>query len=311
MKIKSLITFVGTNDGNKEKDGAILTVFKSLNFDELYLFWSGKETESENEFSKIAEYVKSKIEQRQKNISVIIHKLEIENPIDHNEIYPKLLELCRSLPKSRDYTGAIASGTPTMQVCWILMAESGDFKIKLIRSNEPKFGRGLITEIKLGTGLPRIQKLEKEIKVFLKDKLKNAPNIILNLQKRQIRINDQLLLVSPIEYSYYIYFIKRAFEEKELLEVDIAIMPEEFYKKILEIHRTSFPQADSNRQISEIYKGINTSTFRSNISKLNKKIAEIIPDDSINQYYQISSQGSRFFKKYGIILSKNKIIIKK
>lgn len=67
MKIKSLITFVGINDGNKEKDGAILTVFKSLNFDELYLIWTVKENEDGNNFSKITDYVKTKIKQNSEN----------------------------------------------------------------------------------------------------------------------------------------------------------------------------------------------------------------------------------------------------
>lgn len=302
MKIKSLITFVGTNDGKKEKDGAILTVFKSLKFDELYLIWTGKSGESENDFSRIAEYVKSKIEQRQKNISVIIQKLEIENPIDHNEIYPKLLELCRSLPKSRDYTGAIASGTPAMQVCWILMAESGDFKIKLIRSNEPKFGREIITEIKLGTGLPRIKKLENKIRIIRKEIEKKLKPVEINIKNAKCKIDNKILSLTNIEFCYYLYFLKRADFGKEHLSVTNNMPGEIFIKEINDNYKKLYPE--STRNFNE------KTSFQSNVSKINKKIKELIDDSKIAEYYQIRSEGNRGKKSYFIGLKKGLIKIK-
>lgn len=57
-----------------------------------------------------------------------------------------------------------------MQVCWILMAESGDFPVDLIRSNESKFGGQFVTPVKLGTGLPRIIRLQEEVKTLTKEK---------------------------------------------------------------------------------------------------------------------------------------------
>lgn len=187
------------------------------------------------------------------------------------------------------------------------MAESGDFKIKLIRSNEPRFGKPLVTEVILDTSLPQIKRLKEEKKLLIKDKLKTAPVLCVDRKHKEIKIGKNVLKLSPIEYSYYIYFINRTFKSNAYLETDIATMPEEFYKDIINIHRKSFPQADSIRMASEIAKGISTSTFRSNISKLNKKIKSIFLDNSLNQYYQITSHGSRFYKKYGIELPKEKI----
>ncbi|MFZ4589364.1 MAG: RNA repair transcriptional activator RtcR family protein [Ignavibacteria bacterium] len=309
----SLISFVGTNDrgtDNKggKSDGAIITALKERKFNVLHLIYNPTESGNTN-FYDIAVRVKNEALKKKcfSKENIFLHSFECENVTDHNDIYPKLLKLCESLPKGIEYTAAIASGTPAMQVCWILMAESGDFKIKLIRSNEPRFGKPLVTEVILDTSLPQIKRLKEEKKLLIKDKLKTAPVLCVDRKHKEIKIGKNVLKLSPIEYSYYIYFINRTFKSNAYLETDIATMPEEFYKDIINIHRKSFPQADSIRMASEIAKGISTSTFRSNISKLNKKIKSIFLDNSLNQYYQITSHGSRFYKKYGIELPKEKI----
>jgi sigma54-dependent transcription regulator len=56
-------------------------------------------------------------------------ELEIPGVTDHNQIYVELKNYCDRLNNAdnRSYTAAISSGTPDMQVCWILLAEYGDF----------------------------------------------------------------------------------------------------------------------------------------------------------------------------------------
>jgi len=284
---KALISFVGTNDKGTENngiksEGAILTALKERKFDNLHLFWNPTKSGNVN-FYDIAVYVRDTAVKKKyfNKDRIILHPFECENVTDHNEIYPKLLNLCNSLPKGIEYTAAIASGTPAMQVCWILMAESRDFKMKLIRSNEPRFGKPLVTEIKLDTGLPQIIKLKEEKKLLIKDKLKSAPLLYVDKKRKEIKIGKAIMMLSPIEYSYYIYFINRAMKDIKFLETDISTMPDEFYNEVLYIHRKSFPQADANRQSSERIKGISTSTFRSNISKLNKKIKDVFSDNTI------------------------------
>lgn len=161
-----LLSFVGTNDAGKlrgENDGAVLTVFKKRKFDEVHLIWNTSEAKNVS-FEQIAKYVKDEIIKRKYCSNVRPHRFDCDDVTDHNEIYPKLLAFCNSLgtTEGRKFTAAIASGTPAMQVCWILMAESGDFPLELIRSNEPRFGKAPVTPIRLGTGLPRIIRLEQE-----------------------------------------------------------------------------------------------------------------------------------------------------
>ena len=302
-----LITFVGNNDFNLDKDGAVLTVFKKRKFDEVHLLWNVSEYKN---FFEIASYVRKEIEKRKYCKKVITHSFDCEDVTDHNEIYPKLLEICKSInSKDKKFTAAIASGTPSMQACWILMAESGDFPLKLIRSDEAKFGKPIVREVKLSTSLPRIMRLKEENEELKKERKSLLPSLTINIRKGEIKIGKDELNLSPVEFSYYRYFIERAFKEEEYLRIDIDTVPDEFYKSILKNHRDTFPQADSNRMFSEKNKCITTPTFRSNISKLNKKIKTLFDNNAASYYYLIESKGKRYRKSFGVNLSKEKIRI--
>jgi sigma54-dependent transcription regulator len=143
-KRKVFVSFVGSNDAGKligKDDGAILTALKAFKkVEKVYLLWSPT-----GNFKDIANYLKKEIINNRFCKNVLLHAFDLDNVTDHNEIYPKLLGFCKSnFKENEEVTAAIASGTPAMQVCWILMAESGDYKLKLIRSNEsPDFQKSL------------------------------------------------------------------------------------------------------------------------------------------------------------------------
>jgi len=304
---KVLITFVGSNDFHKDRYGAVLTVFKKKKFDEVHLLWNANEFTN---FYEIAKYVRSEIEKRKYCKNVSIHLFECEDVTDHNEIYPKLLEICRSIyKKENEYTAAIASGTPSMQACWILIAESGDFPMKLIRSVEAKYGRPVVRDVKLNSSLPRILRLKEENEELKIERKNLLPLLKLNISKAEIYIGKEELNLSPVEFSYFRYFLERAYKELEYLRIDIVTVPEEFYNSILKFNRESYPQADTIRMDSEKNKCITTPTFRGNISRLNKKIRTLIDNDARSNYLIIESVGERFKKSYGINLSKEKIKI--
>ena len=304
---KVLLTFVGTNDSYADKDGAVLTVFKKRKFYEVHLLWNPSPFMN---YFQVAKNLKSEIEKRKYCKNVIIHSFECEDVTDHNEIYPKLLNFCNSIKSmSSHYTAAIASGTPSMQACWILLAESGDFPLKLIRSDEAKFGKPIVRDVKLGASLPRIIRLKEENEKLKIEKKKLLQPIKINIRNATIMIGKEELNLSPVEFSYYRYFIERALKEKEYLRIDIDTVPEEFYKSVIDFHRDSFPQADSNRIFSEKNKYISSPTFRSNVSKLNKKIVLTLNDNTFSKYYMIESTGKRFSKSYGVSLPKEKINI--
>jgi len=316
-KKRILITFVGTNDAGKmtgDSDGAILTVFRSRKFDEVRLIWNESKSK-EIDLQKIAKYVKSEMLKRGYCKSVRLHNIELDSVTDHNEIYPKLLAICNKLNPSpeKHFTAAISSGTPAMQVCWILMADSGDFPLELIRSNEPKFGRPFVSAVKLGTGLPRIVRLEKEVQELREEKKQLIPDLIININTGSVRIGNTEIEFSPIEFSYYRYFAERAKSEDPLMRISGIFVPDEFLRSIVRYHSESFPGSDLFRQDlqAKIKKGegLDVRTFRGNISKANKKIQNSIYNEGIINLFRISSFGKRHSTSYGLNITGDKVYI--
>ena len=306
------MSFVGTNDAGKlhnknGNDGAILTVFREKEYDEVHLLYNNPK-QQKSMFQEIAEYVKNEIRARGFCLNVFVHNLPIRNVTDHNEIYPTLLSFCRSLTvdKTTHYTAAIASGTPTMQVCWILIAESGDFPLTLIRSNEPKFGKPYVIPVKLGIGLPKIIRLEEENKTLRKQNEALIPTAKLNIKRGSITIGDKLINLSPIEFSYYRYFAELVKNGSEPLNIIANTISSEFVKTILDYHEQSFKVLDSNR----MFKDIGLQTFRGNVSKTNKAITNALNNPSLATLFHISVDGNRGAKHYSIKLPSNKITIR-
>lgn len=305
-KSEILISFIGKNDAGMldgKPDGAILTALKALKkVDEVYLLWSPNE-----EYKKISSHIKTEIIKRKYAVRVNTIPFDLDDVTDHNEIYPKLLDFCQTnLKHGAEVIAAIASGTPAMQVCWILMAESGDFKLKLIRSNEAKYSKKPVTEIKLSTGLPRII---KRLAAENKDLKKNLPIVTLNITKGELKIGERIIKLSPIEFAYYRYFLERAKQNKVFERFgSTADTPTEFLKKVIEYHKESYPDAylairSSEKSLKE-GRGHDLGTFRSNLSKLNKKIKN--NTDNYN-YFIINKSGLRYKTSYGIDLPPEKI----
>jgi hypothetical protein len=314
---KILLTFVGTNDAGKlngKHDGAILTVFQERSFDEVHLLWNPSKNPEIN-FKSIAQYVSTEITTRGLARKVVLHEFECANVTDHNKIYPQLLSFCRSLGIStkKKYTAAIASGTPAMQVCWILMAESGDFPMELIRSNEPKYGKPLVVPIKLETGLPRILRLEEEKKQLQEEKEDLIPGLVIDVGNGLARIANITLNLSPVEFCYYRYFVEKKLISDEFIRFTGILVPGEFVKKFLLYRKESFPDKDlSARGDSEfLERGIYTTTFRSTISKANTKTHSALKNKSLAKLFEIAVEGKKNSKLYGLRLPKTKIIIKK
>lgn len=306
--IRALLSFVGSNDAGKMlggSDGAVLTVFKQRKFDEVHLFWNTSEARNVS-FEHIAGYLKNELLERGYCNTVLLHRFDCDNVTDHNEIYPKLLDLCRSLKTDgrKEFTAAIASGTPAMQVCWILMAESGDFPVELIRSNEPRFGKAPVTPIRLATGLPRIIRLEQENEFLRKEHRDLIPDLHISISKGAITIAGVQLPLSPVEFCYYRYFAERARDSMEFERFSGIAAPAGFLKKIIAYHRESFPEADLFRKdLEEMMKrgrDLDIRTVRGNISKANKKIRGAISNPSWVRIFEISSEGKKHSLHYGI-----------
>lgn len=312
-----LISFVGTNDAGRltgASDGAVLTVFKKRRFDQVHLLWNPSKG-GKVDFQEIAQYVQSEILGRGYSEAVRLHHFECNDVTDHNEIYPKLLSVCQLIKGQREgkFTAAIASGTPAMQVCWILMAESGDFPLELIRSNEPRFGKPLVTPVKLATGLPRILRLQEENKQLRQEKEALIPSVQIRCNDGSTAIGGTVIPFGPIESVYYRYFADRAKRQEPPERISGRSIPTRFLRQILEYHMESYPEAEASRFDLErmVRKGetLAMETFRGNVSKTNKKIRIAITNPSVAGLFSISAQGVRNSKSYGLLVPPEKIVI--
>lgn len=316
---KTLISFIGSNDsGNLQgkSEGAIFNTLKILKFDEVHMIWieNYKPKENVNKFLKIGNDLKKKLIDKSFCKKIIIDFLDIKNPIDHNEIYPKLLEYCNNLDNSKDirYTAAISSGTPAMQVCWILMAESGDFEVELIRTNEPIFGENIITPIKLGTGLPIIRSMKRKIKSLQKEINEILPELKIYVKSHKILIGDIEIKLSQMEFSYYRYFAEKARRGEDGEYIPHNHLPLNMARSILKYHIESFPHSDSRIDFERDTNGHQETPkarLNENISNIKRKMGGALIGRNITDHYVIRNFGSRKDGNYLIKLDSKKIKI--
>lgn len=314
-----LISFIGSNDAGLMKggeDGAVLTVFRERQFDEVHLLWNRSPKQAIG-YDEIAQHVRGEIIKRGYCSKVILHEFPCKDVTDHNEIYPLLLSQLREIgPKpGSQYTAAIASGTPSMQVCWILIAESGDFPLELIRSNEPRFGRPYVRAVRLGTGLPRILRLEQEKKELVEARDALLPTMVLRISRGSLTIGDTTIPLSPVEFAYYRYFAERCVRGEEAERISGISVPRVFLQKVVTFHKESFPESDQFREpLERMLKSgheLDVRTFRGNISKLNKKIRSSVSNPAVAKMFEIGGGGKRHSRSYGLGIPPTKIRIVK
>ncbi len=306
---KILLSFVGTNDSGRlsgKPDGAVLTALANEKFDEAILLYN-VQTGRVPDFPEIAFHISETARKRKLLRKTELVELPLKDITDHNEIYNLLSGLTSLLPRNEkiQYTAAISSGTPAMQVCWILLAESGDFSkefpLRLIKVKDPKFGKSANVEVKLDSALPQIIRMEQEIKE-LKDEF--LPLAVLNIKKGILHIGKTPIGVTPVEFCYYRYFMQMKKEGILSEHIGGQETPIDFAAKIYEYHEETFPDLDLLREdLRKALKngfGIGITTFRGNVTKLNNKIKSALTGDTVIKHFIIEAEGKRGVKFYGI-----------
>lgn len=315
-----LLSFVGSNDAGKLKgpfDGVILCALTNEKFDEAYLLWN-KSGRKDLDFNKISKYVKDEASKRKLCEKVFIKELPIKDVADHNVVYPKLKEFCDSLikEKSCSYFASISSGTPAMQVCWILLAESGEFSLEhqlnLFRVSDPKFSKPVNIPVRIDTSLPQIKRLKSEVESIKKDLI---PNAVIDVERGQLKIGEIIVALSPMEFCYYRYFAERVMDGLGSEKYSGFWTTRKFLESIYQFHEESFFDLESMRDdIKHLLKDgkeLLLTTFRGNVTKANKKIHRDLDNDTLAKEFEISSEGNRGAKFYGIKASADKIRIVK
>jgi len=137
-----LLTFTGFHDpytkglvGEEQQTGPILSLVGSKSFDHIILF-STPNTEINTSDTKKA------LQSQFPNIDVEIREFSIEDPTNYIPILkglrPHIQEVCSTFKKASYYV-SVASGTPQMHACWILLAASGEIPAHILHVRPHRF----------------------------------------------------------------------------------------------------------------------------------------------------------------------------
>jgi len=139
--MKTLLTFTGFHDpysvgliGDEQQHGPILSLAGAREFDRVILF-STPTTRDHTAATKDA------LEQLHPDLKVLILDAALSDPTDYVAILRVLRRETASLLEQApddEYFVAVASGTPQMHACWVLLASSGELPAKVLHVRPPK-----------------------------------------------------------------------------------------------------------------------------------------------------------------------------
>lgn len=137
--MKILLTFTGFHDpyskglvGEEDQPGPILSLVSQRSFDRIILF------STPNTEKNTAETVAALGERTQ--IEVVF--LPLYDPTDYAAILKELRDKMRQIADEHpgsEYFVAVASGTPQMHACWVLLTSSGEVPAKILHIRPPRF----------------------------------------------------------------------------------------------------------------------------------------------------------------------------
>lgn len=153
--MKILLTFTGFHDpyavglvGQEEQLGPILSLVGTRSFDRVILF-STPGTEKNTQATREA------LRSLHPELTVEVRDLPLADPTDYVAILrglrAHLRDICENTPQAQ-YFIAVASGTPQMHACWVLLAASGEIPAHILHVRPPRFvskDHPLVSEVDL------------------------------------------------------------------------------------------------------------------------------------------------------------------
>ncbi len=154
-KMNILLTFTGFHDpytlgliGGEEVPGPILSLLAVRHFDHIILF------DTPNTRQNTQHTIKA-LKEQYPHMGVAVKDLPLNDPTDYLAILTGLRrhfqEIALTYPGAT-YFIAVASGTPQMHACWLLLAAAGELPATLLHIRPPKFvtaERPLLEEVDL------------------------------------------------------------------------------------------------------------------------------------------------------------------
>lgn len=140
--IKVLLTFTGFHDpffkgtiNNEELPGPIISLLKHKHYDLVILF----DTPGT---AKVTDLTRKAIEYLNKDIKVSVMQVPLKDPTSYEQILtgirsflPKIIDEC----KDASFDISVASGTPQMHSCWLLLSASGEIPSKVVNIRPLRF----------------------------------------------------------------------------------------------------------------------------------------------------------------------------
>ena len=192
-----------------------------IKLDELHIIWQA-------DFESLMNDVAEDLAVLAPHLHVVLHRMELKDPWDFEEVYSKLFDLVSEQkfePEKNDYYIHISTGTHVMQISWFLLNESHHIPGKLLQSHSGnERNRSCFTVIDLN--LARYDKIAKRFAVkqkkdlaFLKSgiatKNKKFNDLIERIERVAIQSSDPILLTGPTgagksQLAKRIYELKKA-----------------------------------------------------------------------------------------------------
>lgn len=148
-----LLTFTGFHDpyfkglvDQEEQPGPILSLLSSHSFDHIFLF-DTPNTE------RVTQETKDAISRLHRDSDVHVLKINLDDPTNYQDIFKGLrvhLPFIIEGFKTASFFVAVASGTPQMHACWVLLTSSGEIPAHILNVRPPHFltkERPLVSEI--------------------------------------------------------------------------------------------------------------------------------------------------------------------
>jgi DNA-binding NtrC family response regulator len=137
--LRILLTFTGFHDpyskgliGEEDQPGPVLSLLKLRHFDAIYLLTTPN---TENNTSSTV---------RALDTHPAAHRVSVplNDPTDYGAILGHLRSITRDVVDRHpgaEYFVSVASGTPQMHACWVLLAASGEFAARILHVRPPRF----------------------------------------------------------------------------------------------------------------------------------------------------------------------------
>jgi len=166
-----LLTFTGFHDpyfkglvDQEEQPGPILSLLTTRSFNHIFLF----DTPTTR---KVTEETEETISKLYPGSEVHVLEMNLSDPTNYQEIFRGLRGHLHKIIEGRAsarFFVAVASGTPHMHACWVLLAASGEIPAHILHVRPPHFvtkERPLVSEVNLSSrDFPTVRFQDKLIK---------------------------------------------------------------------------------------------------------------------------------------------------